>query len=94
MDLEEKDKMLSQLRYTTDRIYFENESLKKVNNNLIEVNADRLKDVQPYRKDISHAESFTILDKKFSEEMLTKGDKSINMKKKHIDGTTGTFSPE
>lgn len=58
--------MLYQLRFTTDQIHYQNESLKKANNNLIEVNAEKLKDIQPYKRDISHAESFTIFDKKYS----------------------------
>ncbi len=66
MDLDEKEKFITQLKFTTDRVFFENESLKKANSNLIEMNADRLKDLHHLGKDMPHAESFTIFDKKVS----------------------------
>lgn len=43
MDLSDKEKQLLNLKYTTDKISFENESLKRINNQLSENTNSKLK---------------------------------------------------
>lgn len=55
-----KEKAISELKMTSDRMSFENESLRKVNYTLIEEKENKLKELSVLKDRIQHTESFTL----------------------------------
>jgi hypothetical protein len=59
-ELGEKDRAFTDLKQTTDRISFENESLKRVNYNLMEEKENKLRELSSLKNQIQNTESITI----------------------------------
>ena len=59
-ELGEKEKRIGELKMTTDRMSFENGSLRKVNSSLMEEKESKLRELSVLKDRIQHTESFTI----------------------------------
>jgi hypothetical protein len=62
-ELVHKEQYINELKFTTECMSMENQSLRKVNNNLIGEKESKLKDFLDMKDKISHAESITYMPK-------------------------------
>lgn len=65
---------------TTDRISFENESLRKVNSSLLEEKESKLKELSILKDKIHHTDSFTIGHMKSTSDNVDGSNEKIKMK--------------